>query len=221
MFDVELNYWLHEVLRPVLEFGNQVLRCHGRMPHTFAMFVSSLMTSCPGTSFTLPREGNERGSVSRDALEDHGCSRTASTVCGGGQAPGEVLLRALCQEFGISRPTGCLWVQRYQQQGVAGIAERSRRPWHKSAAGGSRVGEPSGGTAAALSGLGGAQAAYPVAGRRREPIMKASPDSELGPHKPEHTESAEAFVLIPSGSSLHSVPGRGANCVHGKIMQKR
>ena len=35
---------------------------------------------------------------------------------------------ALCQEFGISRPTGCLWVQRYQQQGVAGIAERSRRP---------------------------------------------------------------------------------------------
>src|SRR5208337_705829 len=37
---------------------------------------------------------------------------------------------ALCQEFGISRPTGCLWVQRYEQQGVAGIAERSRRPWH-------------------------------------------------------------------------------------------
>jgi len=35
---------------------------------------------------------------------------------------------ALCQEFGISRPTGSLWVQRYQQQGVAGIAERSRRP---------------------------------------------------------------------------------------------
>jgi hypothetical protein len=30
--------------------------------------------------------------------------------------------------------------------------------------------------------------------------MKASPDSELGPHKPKHTESAEAFVLIPSGS---------------------
>src|SRR5271167_1213530 len=37
---------------------------------------------------------------------------------------------ALCQEFGISRPTGRLWVQRYEQQGVAGIAERSRRPWH-------------------------------------------------------------------------------------------
>ena len=35
---------------------------------------------------------------------------------------------ALCQEFGISRPTGLLWRERYQQAGVAGIAERSRRP---------------------------------------------------------------------------------------------
>jgi len=37
---------------------------------------------------------------------------------------------ALCEEFGVSRPTGRLWVKRYQEQGVAGIAERSRRPWH-------------------------------------------------------------------------------------------
>ncbi len=36
--------------------------------------------------------------------------------------------RALCQEFEISRPTGYLWRRRYQQQGLAGIAERSRRP---------------------------------------------------------------------------------------------
>lgn len=35
---------------------------------------------------------------------------------------------SLCEEFGISRPTGYLWLQRYQQQGLAGIAERSRRP---------------------------------------------------------------------------------------------
>ncbi len=35
---------------------------------------------------------------------------------------------ALCQEFGISRPTGMLWRERYQQAGLAGIAERSRRP---------------------------------------------------------------------------------------------
>ena len=36
---------------------------------------------------------------------------------------------ALCQEFGISRPTGCLWRKRYREAGLAGIAERSRRPW--------------------------------------------------------------------------------------------
>jgi transposase InsO family protein len=35
---------------------------------------------------------------------------------------------ALCQEFGISRPTGCLWRKRYQDAGLAGMAERSRRP---------------------------------------------------------------------------------------------
>jgi len=35
---------------------------------------------------------------------------------------------ALCQEFGISRPTGCLWRKRYEEAGLAGIAERSRRP---------------------------------------------------------------------------------------------
>src|SRR5580692_11636835 len=41
---------------------------------------------------------------------------------------GEKNFRALCREFDISRPTGYLWRQRYQQQGLAGIAERSRRP---------------------------------------------------------------------------------------------
>ncbi len=34
----------------------------------------------------------------------------------------------LCQEFGISRPTGYLWQRRFQQAGIAGIAEHSRRP---------------------------------------------------------------------------------------------
>ncbi|HTS35307.1 MAG TPA: helix-turn-helix domain-containing protein, partial [Candidatus Solibacter sp.] len=43
----------------------------------------------------------------------------------------EKSLTALCQEFGISRPTGRLWKQRYQQAGLAGIAEQSRRP-HRS-----------------------------------------------------------------------------------------
>jgi len=41
---------------------------------------------------------------------------------------GEKPLSGLCQEFGISRPTGYLWLARYREQGLAGIAERSRRP---------------------------------------------------------------------------------------------
>src|SRR5271156_5668598 len=38
---------------------------------------------------------------------------------------------ALCAEYEISRPTGYLWLKRYRQQGVQGIAEQSRRP-HRS-----------------------------------------------------------------------------------------
>ena len=38
--------------------------------------------------------------------------------------------RALCKEFGVSGPTGRLWVKRYREQGISGIAERSRRPHH-------------------------------------------------------------------------------------------
>src|SRR5260370_38090084 len=37
-------------------------------------------------------------------------------------------MRALCAEFGISRPTGDLWLERYRAGGVAGVSERSRRP---------------------------------------------------------------------------------------------
>jgi transposase InsO family protein len=36
----------------------------------------------------------------------------------------------LCQRFGISRKTGYKWLQRYQQTGAAGLADRSRRPQH-------------------------------------------------------------------------------------------
>jgi len=38
---------------------------------------------------------------------------------------------ALCAEYGISRPTGHVWLKRYREQGVAGVAEQSRRP-HRS-----------------------------------------------------------------------------------------
>jgi transposase InsO family protein len=41
---------------------------------------------------------------------------------------GEKTFRSLCQEFKVSRPTGYLWLQRYREQGLAGVAERSRRP---------------------------------------------------------------------------------------------
>src|SRR5579864_7226221 len=43
---------------------------------------------------------------------------------------GEKPMSRLCAEYGISRPTGYMWVGRYQQHGVSGIAERSRRPHH-------------------------------------------------------------------------------------------
>ena len=39
-------------------------------------------------------------------------------------------LAAVCREFEISRPTGYLWLKRYEESGIAGIAERSRRPHH-------------------------------------------------------------------------------------------
>jgi transposase InsO family protein len=41
---------------------------------------------------------------------------------------GERSFSALCQEYGISRPTGYEWLSRYRRDGVNGIVERSRRP---------------------------------------------------------------------------------------------
>src|SRR4029077_16379876 len=56
----------------------------------------------------------------------------------------ENTLGVLCQEFEVSRPTGYLWLRRYQEQGLAGIAERSRRPHVRprraGGGGGARVG---------------------------------------------------------------------------------
>lgn len=39
-------------------------------------------------------------------------------------------MSALCREYGISRETGYTWLRRYRQAGVAGLADRSRRPHH-------------------------------------------------------------------------------------------
>ena len=41
--------------------------------------------------------------------------------------------RELCQRFGISAPTGYTWLHRYETEGVAGLADRSRRPHHSPA----------------------------------------------------------------------------------------
>ena len=42
---------------------------------------------------------------------------------------GEESIAALCRDYGISRPTGYLWLRRYQEVGsVSGLGEHSRRP---------------------------------------------------------------------------------------------
>jgi transposase InsO family protein len=41
---------------------------------------------------------------------------------------GEKAMAVLCREFGISRPTGYVWLKRFQQGGVKAIEEQSRRP---------------------------------------------------------------------------------------------
>ena len=39
--------------------------------------------------------------------------------------------KALCRHYGISRPTGDKWIERYRIDGAEGLCERSRRPhWH-------------------------------------------------------------------------------------------
>jgi len=39
-------------------------------------------------------------------------------------------MSALCRQYEITRPTGYLWLRRFQQEGVAGMEERSHRPHH-------------------------------------------------------------------------------------------
>jgi transposase InsO family protein len=42
----------------------------------------------------------------------------------------EKALSTLCEDFGISRPTGYTWLRRYEAGGSNKVAERSRRPLH-------------------------------------------------------------------------------------------
>ena len=41
---------------------------------------------------------------------------------------GEVGMAEVCRAYGISRKTGYKWLERYQAEGVVGLAERSRAP---------------------------------------------------------------------------------------------
>lgn len=43
----------------------------------------------------------------------------------------EVSFKELCQAFGVSRPTGYKWINRYEESGLNGFEERSRAPHHQ------------------------------------------------------------------------------------------
>lgn len=43
-------------------------------------------------------------------------------------ASGAFTITELCKRFGVARPTAYTWLERYAQQGAAGLVERSRRP---------------------------------------------------------------------------------------------
>ncbi len=42
--------------------------------------------------------------------------------------PGVFAFRELCRRYGVSRPTGYLWVARYASEGPLGLYDRSHRP---------------------------------------------------------------------------------------------
>ncbi len=41
---------------------------------------------------------------------------------------GQWSMTELCQRYGVTRPTGYLWIARYQEEGESGLVERSRAP---------------------------------------------------------------------------------------------
>jgi hypothetical protein len=110
---------------------------------------------------------------------------------------GEKSLTALCQEFGISRPTGYLWLSRYRQEGLVGIAERSRRAGEESGSNYGGSGRSCGSATAEVSGLGSAQTAGAVA---------ATGHGVGAEHDPPH--SAAAWLDPRAGAS-----GSGAAAV--------
>ena len=43
---------------------------------------------------------------------------------------GEEPMAAVCRRFGISRQNGYKWLERWREDGVAGLGDRSRAPLH-------------------------------------------------------------------------------------------
>ena len=112
---------------------------------------------------------------------------------------GEKPFSALCEEFGISRPTGYLWLARFQQarsgghcraQPAAGRSPGQTAPGLEAAGGG---------TATALSGLGGAQAAGAVAPTRDRVAAQHDSSHSAAPRSGAGWGSSP--VRLPSGSS--------------------
>ncbi|MCA6119894.1 helix-turn-helix domain-containing protein, partial [Bradyrhizobium sp. WSM 1738] len=37
---------------------------------------------------------------------------------------------AICRRFAVSRKTGYKWLERYEEEGIAGLSDRTRAPHH-------------------------------------------------------------------------------------------
>ena len=100
-------------------------------------------------------------------------------------------LGALCAEFGVSRPTGRLWIKRYAEAGLRGISERSRRP-HRSLRDPAEPARAGGRAACALPGLGRTQAGRGA----RAQWGKADPE-----YDPPHPRALRSGARCGSASS--------------------
>src|SRR5882762_2360034 len=93
-------------------------------------------TKRSGTSFTLRPAGvagggqeNSPRQRARDGLENEGRGRAAHEICGGGESAGKEFDRTVCRVRDLAAYRLRL-LKRYQEGGIAGMQEVSRRPHH-------------------------------------------------------------------------------------------
>src|SRR5580692_11283448 len=132
-------------------------------PALLTFYVFRLMTSFTkrlGTSFTLPRERSEHGSV-KDAVADHGCRRTESPVRSGGDATGEVVHRLVPGVRHLSSH-GMSLAEALSGSGAGGDRRTQPASAAESRANHGGVGAARGSDAPTLSRLGRAQTASPA-----------------------------------------------------------